>query len=160
MIGFNDLAILNKYRRECKLYMFDLDDCIAFITNKSAKKLADEFNRRLQENGTTRVQWIALFYIGKAGEISQKELSDYMDIKESSMVRLIDRMEKEELVERRKDSEDRRITKIILTDKGKFLKEELMTRGQVFKDDVLKGISKENLEIFKEVLQRMTDNIC
>lgn len=140
--------------------MFDLDDCIAFITNKSAKKLADEFNRRLQENGTTRVQWIALFYIGKAGEISQKELSDYMDIKESSMVRLIDRMEKEELVERRKDSEDRRITKIILTDKGKFLKEELMPRGQVFQDDVLKGISKENLEIFKEVLQRMIDNIC
>ncbi len=140
--------------------MFDLDDCIAFITNKSAKKLADEFNRRLQENGTTRVQWIALFYIGKAGEISQKELSDYMDIKESSMARLIDRMEKEELVERRKDSEDRRITKIILTDKGKFLKEELMPRGQEFQDDVLKGISKENLEIFKEVLQRMTDNIC
>ncbi|WP_346876414.1 MULTISPECIES: MarR family transcriptional regulator [unclassified Clostridium] len=140
--------------------MFDLDDCIAFITNKSAKKLADEFNRRLQENGTTRVQWIALFYIGKAGEISQKELSDYMDIKESSMVRLIDRMEKEELVERRKGSEDRRITKIILTDKGKFLKEELMPRGQAFQDDVLKGISKENLEIFKEVLQRMTDNIC
>ncbi len=140
--------------------MFDLDDCIAFITNKSAKKLADEFNRRLQENGTTRVQWIALFYIGKAGEISQKELSNYMDIKESSMVRLIDRMEKEELVERRKDSEDRRITKIILTDKGKFLKEELMPRGQEFQDDVLKGISKENLEIFKEVLQRMIDNIC
>lgn len=140
--------------------MFDLDDCIAFITNKSAKKLDDEFNRRLQENGTTRVQWIALFYIGKAGEISQKELSDYMDIKESSMVRLIDRMEKEELVERRKDLEDRRITKIILTDKGKFLKEELMPRGQAFQDDVLKGISKENLEIFKEVLQRMIDNIC
>jgi DNA-binding MarR family transcriptional regulator len=140
--------------------MFDLDDCIAFITNKSAKKLADEFNRRLQEHGTTRVQWIALFYIGKAGEISQKELSDYMDIKESSMVRLIDRMEKEELVERRKDSEDRRITKIILTDKGKFLIEELMPRGQEFQDDVLKGISKENLEVFKEVLQRMTDNIC
>lgn len=140
--------------------MFDLDDCIAFITNKSAKKLADEFNRRLQEHGTTRVQWIALFYIGKAGEISQKELSDYMDIKESSMVRLIDRMEKEELVERRKDSEDRRITKIILTDKGKFLIEELMPRGQEFQDDVLKGISKEDLEVFKEVLQRMTDNIC
>ncbi|GAA0769413.1 MarR family transcriptional regulator [Clostridium subterminale] len=139
--------------------MFDLDDCIAFITNKSAKKLADEFNRRLQENGTTRVQWIALFYIGKAGEISQKELSDYMDIKESSMVRLIDRMEKEELVERRKDSEDRRITKIILTDRGKFLKEELMPIGQEFQNDVVKGISKENLEVFKEVLQRMTYNI-
>ncbi|MFR1707706.1 MAG: MarR family winged helix-turn-helix transcriptional regulator [Clostridium sp.] len=140
--------------------MFDLDDCIAFITNKSAKRLADEFNRRLQEHGSTRVQWIALFYIGKALEISQKELSDYMDVKESSMVRLIDRMEKEELVERRKDPEDRRITKIILTDKGKFLREELMPIGEEFQDDVLKGISKEDMGIFKEVLQRMTDNIC
>ena len=115
--------------------MFDLDDCIAFITNKSAKRLADEFNRRLQEYGSTRVQWIALFYIGKALEISQKELSDYMDVKESSMVRLIDRMEKEELVVRRKDSEDRRITKIILTDKGKFLREELMPIGEELQNE-------------------------
>lgn len=83
-----------------------------------------------------------------------------MDVKESSMVRLIDRMEKEELVERRKDPEDRRITKIILTDKGKFLREELMPIGEEFQDDVLKGISKEDMGIFKEVLQRMTDNIC
>lgn len=139
--------------------MFDLDDCIAFITNKSAKKLADEFNRRLQEHGTTRVQWIALFYIGKIEEISQKELSDYMDIKESSMVRLIDRMEKEELVERRKKVEDRRITKIVLTAKGKFLREELMHIGQLFHNDVLQGISKADLNVFKNVLKKMIDNV-
>lgn len=139
--------------------MFDLDDCIAFITNKSAKKLANEFNRRLQEYGTTRVQWIALFYIGKVEEISQKELSDYMDIKESSMVRLIDRMEKEELVERRKKVEDRRITKIVLTAKGKFLREELMPIGQLFHNDVLQGISKADLNVFKNVLKKMIDNV-
>ncbi len=117
--------------------MFDLDDCIAFITNKSAKKLADEFNRRLQEHGTTRVQWIALFYIGKVE----------------------DRMEKEELVERRKKVEDRRITKIVLTAKGKFLREELMPIGQLFHNDVLQGISKADLNVFKNVLKKMIDNV-
>ena len=99
--------------------MFNIDDCIGFITNKCSKKISDEFNRRLQEYGVTRVQWIAIFYIGKYDNgISQRELSDLMNVKESSMVRLIDRMEKEELVIRKKNDNDRRITSIFLTDKG------------------------------------------
>ncbi len=145
---------------EATSIMFNLDDCIGFITNKGAKKLAEEFNRRLQEHDVTRVQWIALFYIGKGEGAFQKELSDYMNIKESSMVRLIDRMEKEDLVVRKKEASDRRITRIILTDKGKILREELMPLGQCFNEDATKDISEDELKTFKAVLARMIKNVC
>lgn len=51
--------------------------------------------------------------------MSQKELSDKMNIKESTTVRLVDRMEKDGFIVRFKDSNDRRITYIELTEKGK-----------------------------------------
>lgn len=140
--------------------MFNIDDCIGFITNKGAKKLADEFNKRVQEYGMTRVQWIALFYIGKSDGIFQKELSDLMNVKESSMVRLIDRMEKEDLVIRKKQANDRRVTSIFLTPKGKELREKVLPLGQEFQDDATKEISSEELDNFKKVLEKMIKNIC
>ncbi len=139
--------------------MFNIDDCIGFITSKAAKNLADEFNRRLQEHGITRVQWIALFYIGKSDSMSQKELSDLMNVKESSMVRLIDRMEKEKLVVRKKNINDRRITSIVLTDKGINLRNELLPLGEQFQKDATRGISNEELDNFKKVLEKMVNNI-
>lgn len=102
--------------------MFDLDDCIGFITNRASKIIVDEFNRRLKSSGLTRVKWMALYYIGKEEGISQKELSHKMNVNESSIVRLLDRMEKEELSVRVRDTHDRRITKILLTPKGKALR--------------------------------------
>ncbi|MBP1888698.1 DNA-binding MarR family transcriptional regulator [Clostridium moniliforme] len=140
--------------------MFNIDDCIGFITNKGAKKLSDEFNKRVQQYGMTRVQWIALFYIGKSDGVSQKELSDLMNVKESSMVRLIDRMEKEDLVIRKKQTNDRRVTSIFLTLKGKELREKVLPLGQEFQDDATKGISSEELDNFKKVLEKMIKNIC
>jgi DNA-binding MarR family transcriptional regulator len=139
--------------------MFDLDDCIGFITNRASKIIVDEFNRRLKSSGLTRVKWMALYYIGKEEGISQKELSHKMNVNESSIVRLLDRMEKEELSVRVRDTHDRRITKILLTPKGKALRKELMPLGEQFQDDATKGISQEQLDAFKYVLDKMLSNL-
>ena len=89
--------------------MFNLEDCIAFITNKYNKEITELFNQRLQEHNITRVQWIALFYIGNNEGITQRDLAQILDSNESSIVRLIDRMEKENIVKREKDPTDRRV---------------------------------------------------
>ena len=83
-----------------------------------------------------------------------------MNVKESSMVRLIDRMEKEDLVIRKKQANDRRITSIFLTPKGKELREKVLPLGQEFQDDATNGISAEELNNFKNVLEKMIKNIC
>ncbi|MBU5439363.1 MarR family transcriptional regulator [Tissierella sp. MSJ-40] len=139
--------------------MFDLDACVAFITNKAAKKMADEFNDRLMKLGITRVQWIALFYLGKYDGISQKELGELMDIKESTVARLIDRMEKEDYVCRLKDKDDRRITKLYLTEKGKKYRQECLPEGEKMAEIFTKGISQEELDIFMKVVDKILSNI-
>lgn len=139
--------------------MFDLDACVGFITNKAGKKMADEFNERLLEVGITRVQWIALYYLGKHDDINQKELGELMDIKESSVARLVDRMEKEGYVLREKDINDRRITKLLLTNKGKEYRKKLLPEGEKMAQVFAEGISDEEIAIFMKVIDKMLSNI-
>ena len=139
--------------------MFNLEYCIAFITNKYNKEITELFNQRLQEHNITRVQWIALFYIGNNEGITQRDLAQILDSNESSIVRLIDRMEKENIVKREKDPTDRRVTKLFLTEEGMKKRDEILPIGEKFSKDCIKGISDEDLETFKEVLNKMVKNL-
>ncbi|KZL92929.1 MarR family winged helix-turn-helix transcriptional regulator [Clostridium magnum] len=138
--------------------MFDVDTCVCFITNKVAKKMADKMNERLVLVGSTRVQWLVMYYLLRDGRMSQSDLGEKMDIKDSTVVRLIDRMEKEQFVERVKDKKDRRVTYVLLTEKGKKRIEELLPIGEEMSKVFSKSISNEEFEIFNKVLNKMAEN--
>ncbi|MCG8502709.1 MAG: MarR family transcriptional regulator [Firmicutes bacterium] len=138
--------------------MFELDDCVSYIATNAVKKVADAFNKKLMALGITRVQWTALFYLGKYKSISQFELAEKMNIKTSTMARLIDRMEREGYVIRAKEPADRRVTKLVLTDKGRDLREKLIPEGERFSKLVSRDISDEEIRIFISVLNKMVEN--
>lgn len=139
--------------------MFDLETCIAFITNNMAKKISDAFNERLMKQGVTRVQWIALYFLGLQNQISQIELAQKMDIKASSVARLIDRMERDGYVHRVKSIEDRRVYYLKITEKGTKLRESLLPEGEKMSRLISTNISDEEIIVFKNVLKKMTENI-
>lgn len=139
--------------------MFNLDDCIAFITCKGAKDLADCLEKRLNYYNITRSQWIALYYIHNHYMITQKQLADKMSLKEPSVVRLLDKMELLGWVNRTNSKEDKRAKCLILTEKGKEVESDMSEVAEKFKSDTLNGISSEDLEIFKETLNKMLHNI-
>lgn len=138
--------------------MFDVDTCVCFITNKVSKKMADKMNERLVLVGSTRVQWLVMYYLLRYGKMNQSDLGKKMDIKDSTVVRLIDRMEKEEFVERVKDAKDRRVTYVMLTEKGKKRIEELLPIGEEMSKVFSENISDEEFEIFNKVLNKMAEN--
>lgn len=113
----------------------------------------------LSSKGVTRVQWIALYYLGKGQHINQKVLAEKMYIKESTVTRLVDRMEKEGLVERKKNQEDRRIVNLVLTEKGMKYREDLIPEGIRFNDLVSKDITEEEMKTFMYVLDKMVNNL-
>jgi len=139
--------------------MFDLDTCVVFVTNKASKMIADAFNERLLSLGITRVQWIALYYLGKYEGINQKELAEKMNVKGSTMARLLDRMEKEGSIAREDDPQDKRITRLKLTEKGKELRERFLPECEKMSDIFARGLTDEEVEVFKRVLKKMVDNI-
>ncbi|WP_300384276.1 MarR family transcriptional regulator [Clostridium sp.] len=139
--------------------MFNLDDCIACITSKSAKLLADSLEKRLNYYNITRTQWIALYYVSINEMITQKKLSDKMSIKEPTVVRLIDKMESLDWITRISNENDKRVKCLELTEKGNKIETEMLDIVENFKNDVIKDISLEELDNYKSVLNKMLKNI-
>ncbi len=82
-----------------------------------------------------------------------------MNVKDSSAGRLIDRLERDGLIERNRNDSDRRIIYISLTEKGSNLISELIPYGDKFNSDLTKGISEEDLMIYDKVLKQMLSNV-
>ncbi|MDK2919042.1 MAG: MarR family transcriptional regulator, organic hydroperoxide resistance regulator [Candidatus Petromonas sp.] len=138
--------------------MFELEKCLAFITNNAAKKMGDAFNEKLITFGITRVQWIALYYLGQSETISQQELGRKMDIKHPTVARLINRMEKEGYVKRIACPEDKRIRNLKLTEKGITLRNRLLPECERISKIFVDGISEDEKNLYKDILDRMIRN--
>lgn len=139
--------------------MFKLETCVAYMASNSTKFLTETFDQMLSSKGITRVQWIALYYLGSQEHINQKELAQKMHIKDSTVARLIDRMERENLVIRQKSQEDRRSFKVMLTEKGLQYRDELIPEGQKFNEIASKDISEEQMQVLMDVLEKMVKNV-
>lgn len=138
--------------------MFDIKDCVGIFATNESKKIGENFNSKLKEKGLTRVQWIALFYLGESEDLSQTTLGKKMNIKNSTVVSLIDRLEREKLIIRKKTNLDRRKTLILLTELGKETREKTMYLGENFNENLRKDIDNEDLKIFKKVFRKMVEN--
>ena len=138
---------------------FNLDKWVGHISENAMKQITDAFGRRLQNSGITRVQWIALYYVKTKSKISQRDLSNLMNIMDSSAGRLIDRLERDGLIERERNNTDRRVIYINLTDKGDKLITDLLPIGIQFNDDLIAGIDEKELMIYEKVLNKMISNM-
>lgn len=138
--------------------MFRLEDCIAYITSRGAKTLAERLEDRFSGSGVSRVQWIAMYYVNGCPSITQKQLADKMNLKEPTVVRLLDRMEADHMLRRVCSRTDRRVRYLEMTEQGMELYQGLLGRVEQFKEDAIKGIDEEKLEVFKEVLGQMLNN--
>lgn len=138
--------------------MFKLENCVSYIATNASKDLTEGFERKLSAHGISRVQWTALYYIGRQGEISQKELADLMRIKESSTTRLVDRMVKEGFIKRQTDESNRRKVNLILTREGRALRENSLHYGQEYSDFISENIAPEDMKTFMRVLDIMKQN--
>ncbi len=117
---------------------FNLSECIGFITNTTMKFVSEDFNRRLEAKGSTRIQWIALYFLNEENKpISQKELASLMNIKDSSVARLVDRMERDGLIKRVENPKDKRVKFLELTNNGRNQIEALLPEGKYFSDLLL-----------------------
>lgn len=139
---------------------FDLSKCIGFVTTSAIKIVTEDFNKRMLKYGSTRIQWIALYFLYTSEkELSQKELAMLMNIQDPTLARLIDRMERDGLLHRFENPKDKRMKLLKLTEDGRLKAEKLMHYGQEFSDLLLEDITDEEVKIFNEVLRKMLHNI-
>lgn len=130
----------------------------ATILRKMEPKIGDNIKVR---NHPTITQIRIIEYILKNNnkDIYQKDLENILNLRRATVSGVLQTMEKNGLIERTTSNDDSRTKKIILNSSAKemFLKGE--ERIKMMEEKSLKGISKEELSIFLNVLDKMRNNI-
>lgn len=138
--------------------MFNLNDCIAFITCQSGKIFSDALEKELTPYNITRSQWIAMYYIYEGENITQRELADKMSIKQPTVVRLLQTLEMKGYLRRSGIDTDKRIKQLALTEEGTKIYMNSLPAAEKFKNYTTAGISEQDLETIKRVLKTMINN--
>ena len=121
--------------------------------------------RRLQKNfrkaglEITIEQWSVLYHLWKEDELSQQELCNRTFRDKPSITRLIDNLEKLELVKRIPSPTDRRINLVQLTDAAWKLQPVTIDLANQTMNEALVGVEKHEIEVVKTVFQRVYDNL-
>jgi DNA-binding MarR family transcriptional regulator len=119
------------------------------------RSVHDELDRRLQAHGASLWHWLLLHKAADAEDVSQRGLAELMRIEPPTLVRQLDKLADEGLVERRPDPDDRRVLRVVVTPAGYQRLAELHPVVHEF-DDELRGIlTKRDVEVLSRALPRV-----
>jgi MarR family transcriptional regulator for hemolysin len=115
-----------------------------------------ESDQALSDHGLSYATAIPLLVLSRQGEnVRQGVLADELGIEGPSLVRLIDLLQAEGLVERREDPTDRRAKTLHLTRAGEAKVEQTNQILRRVRANLLKDIGPEELVVTFETLQRI-----
>lgn len=140
---------------------FKKGELYSFITGKASTAIARRLQKNFKQAGIdiTIEQWSVLYQLWKEDGQSQQQLCDATFRDKPSITRLVDNLEKNKLVKRMGNKNDRRINLIHLTVSGRRLEEDAMAVANQTLNEALEGVTTNQIEIAKEVLQIVYDNL-
>ncbi len=112
--------------------------------------------RRILSNYTiTPPQFIALQWLFEHGDMTIGDLSNKMYLAFSTTTDLVDRMEKNQLVKRVRDEQDRRVVRINLLSEGERVIEEVIDKRRVYLNSVLADFDEQQVKDFSDLLTKL-----
>ena len=107
----------------------------------------------------TPEQYIVLDTLWDKGAMSQQKLADIMQKDKNSVTKLVDILEKKNLLTRKSDKNDRRVKILEVTELAASLKEKTTVVALNAVNDLLKNIHEDDLKKVIEVLRKINANI-
>jgi DNA-binding MarR family transcriptional regulator len=149
---------------DCLLYVFykigvilepthPLEDRLGFVVNVVGRLMKRALFLKLADTGVTPTQWTVLMCLWDTDGLSFTELGKRLSFDHPTVTGVVDRMEREKLVKRKRDHLDRRVVKVFLTPKGKDL--EVLTADAGIQVDKVAtdGLGNEQVEQLKQWIQ-------
>jgi len=140
---------------------FKKGELYSFVTGKASTAIARRLQKKFNAAGLnlTIEQWSVLYHLWKQEGISQQELCNATFRDKPSITRLVDNLEKQNLVKRVASETDRRINLIYLTKQSQKLQEESMLLAEETLNEALEFVPADKIDVCKEVLQVVYDNL-
>lgn len=118
---------------------------IEYLLRKISGIIKRKGREILNDFPITPPQFVALQWLNEDGDMTIGELSNKMFLAFSTTTDLVDRMEKNKLVERIRDLKDRRVVRIHLLNKGKLIIDEVLEARREYLSNIIENIDQHDV---------------
>ncbi|MGI0026732.1 MAG: MarR family winged helix-turn-helix transcriptional regulator [Nitrosopumilaceae archaeon] len=137
----------------------DFENSLGMAIKNTSKSLERALDVELRgQYGFSGGQWKVIIALSIQDGISQKDLAERIFVDSTTLVPIIDSMEKKGLVERRTDPKDRRNNHVFLTAKSESFVDPIIEIFFRMRKIFFKNISESDLEFTKNILRKITAN--
>lgn len=107
----------------------------------------------------TQTRWVTLYHLSKMGDGQpQCDLARSIGVEAPSLVRTLDQLTEQGLIERRPSDEDRRTKRVYLTDKATPLLKKIETVVEQARVEMIEGLSDDDVDQLDAILTRIEQN--
>jgi len=130
-----------------------------FLVKDVSKLSVLNFERHAVELGLTLAQCKVLAWLHRNEGVSQIQLAEMTDTDPMTLVRIIDRMEKDGWVERRAHESDRRARRLYLRKAALPIVKRIWEVGDRARAEALAGLSTRERDTLMNLLERIHGNL-
>jgi MarR family transcriptional regulator, organic hydroperoxide resistance regulator len=140
---------------------YNFNESIGFIIVKAGRLIENKLKYDFEKAGIniTPQQWSVLTYLWNEDGISQQKIADAFSKDKTSITRLLNNMEKHNLILRKQDDIDKRNNKIFLTELSESLRKDSIKIAEKTLIEILNGVDHQSLKLSKKVLKQINKNL-
>jgi len=132
-----------------------VDDYLLALLARASHAVSSEFHARLRVRGVSVPVWRVLATLsGSPGE-TVTGLAEHCLLQQPTMTKVLDRMERDGLVRRRQDTQDRRVVRLTLTPRGEAMVADLLAAAKAHEAEVLARHPAAEAQAIKELLRAL-----
>jgi DNA-binding MarR family transcriptional regulator len=133
-----------------------IESYLAYLLARASHLVSGEFHKRLEAQRVPVMTWRVLAALWD-GPKSAREVADIILQKQPTVSKLLERLERQGLLSRETDADDRRRIVVSLTEPGRALAGPLIESARGHERAVLEPFGEHNARTLVTVLQRLID---
>ena len=126
---------------------------------KVARRWRTRLDSRLRTMGLTQARWMALLELSRADGLTQRELATTLGVEGPTLVRLLDGLEGQGLIERQPCPDDRRVKRVRVTTTAVPILNEIRKITDATQSELLAGVVAEDLSTALRVLTLIAERL-
>ena len=135
------------------------DKSLGYVVNHLSRLMTQSLNDEIKEHGVSPGQLPVLLCLWEQDGLTQRELYVRVNIEQATMSNTLKRMERDGLVFRKTDPNDRRASRIHLTTRAQDLEKKLTSAAKSVNKAALGKLKKKDKKVLMDMMELMIENL-
>ena len=133
-----------------------------FLVHDVSRLIKRRFDRKARQTGLpiTRRQASVVLYVARNEGVSQTEVATWLDLEPIALVRMLDKLNEEGLVERRAHPTDRRVRTLWLTPAARPMVTQILAINKAIREEAFVGMPAHARETVIDILDGIKGNLA